>query len=493
MLLSDAARAHACGHGRRYHLGRWLRACVVVVLLAAVAGAGAIVAPVATPRAAADVTITLDGHGYGHGIGLSQWGAYGYAVEDEFSWPYTEILDHYYGGTIAGTVPVDTVITVRLQALDNAQTAVVSATGRLVVDGVPGGPWKSVVARETATGYSVWGNADAEVCPSTGSLSGNWSAPTAVNTSVTIRTQANSSTATDYSALASVCAPNGSLRAYRGVIRAINDANGLARTVNEVPVEQYLRSVIAKEMSPSWGAAGDGKGMEALKAQAVAARSYGLAENRYTYAKTCDSTSCQAYYGAATRTSVGSGFSQVEYPLTDQAVLDTAGIVRRVATDPWPIAYTMFSASSGGWTAPGTSSLAPFPAVIDGGDDTAPNPNHDWSATLTGNAIAAKYPTIGSFTSLEVLARNGYGDWGGRVTSLRVAGTSGSVTVTGDAFRSAMGLKSNWFNVRGSAPLDRCADLVPPAAAPVAAGGLVSPADPDGLLPALRCIWPVAG
>lgn len=465
-----------------------------MALLGSVAGAGTVVAPVATPEAVADVTITLDGHGYGHGIGLSQWGAYGYAVDH--SWSSTQILDHYYGGTVSGTVPVDTVITVRLQAIDNAQTAVTSASGGLVVDGVGGGPWKSVVARESSNGvYSVWARADAESCPSSGSLSGSWTlVASGVTPSVTIRTQADSNTATDYRALASVCAPDGSLRAYRGAIRAINGSDGENRTVNEVPVEQYLRSVIAKEMSPSWGAAGGGNGLQALQAQAVAARSYGLAENRYTYAKTCDSTACQAYYGAATRTSVGSGFTQVEYPNTDNAVLATAGVVRRVAgVVGQPIAYTMFSASSGGWTAAGTSSLAPFAAVIDDGDDTTPNTSHDWSVAFTGSAIAAKYPAIGSFTSLEVLARNGLGEWGGRVTSIRVAGTGGAVTVSGDSFRSTMGLKSNWFNVRGSAPLDRCLDLVPPVLTPVAPGGLVSPADPAGLVPAVRCIWPYVG
>ena len=75
----------------------------------------------------ADVSIILDGHGYGHGIGLSQWGAYGYAVD--LGWSSAKILDHYYGGTVAGSVPLDTAVSVRLQAIDNLQTAVVSGTG----------------------------------------------------------------------------------------------------------------------------------------------------------------------------------------------------------------------------------------------------------------------------------------------------------------------------------------------------------------------------
>jgi stage II sporulation protein D len=55
-------------------------------------------------------------------------------------------------------------------------------------------------------------------------------------------------------------------RTYRGVMLLIPDAGGL-RIVNEVPIEEYLYSVVASEVSPSWP-------IEALKAQAVAARTY---------------------------------------------------------------------------------------------------------------------------------------------------------------------------------------------------------------------------
>ena len=80
--------------------------------------------------------------------------------------------------------------------------------------------------------------------------------------------------------------------------------------------------------------------------------------------------------------------------------------------------------------------------------DKALNPRHNWIATISGATISAKYPTIGTFLSITILARNGFGEWGGRVTSLRVNGTAGSVTVTGDSFRSAFGLTSTWFNSR---------------------------------------------
>src|SRR5215207_7229065 len=68
-------------------------------------------------RVEAAASITLDGHGYGHGVGLSQYGALGYAVNS--GWSSAQILDHYYGGTVASTAP-NSDMTVRLAARDGA-------------------------------------------------------------------------------------------------------------------------------------------------------------------------------------------------------------------------------------------------------------------------------------------------------------------------------------------------------------------------------------
>lgn len=395
----------------------------------------------------------------------------------DHGWSATQILEHYYGNTVAGTVPPDTTIAVKLSKLDDLQTAVVTQNGGLLVDGVDGGPWKSVLAREVSPSvYAVWARSDAQVCPS---LDGDpvdtgWTlvAP-AVATQVNIRPEADPAT-TELSELAAVCEPGGVVRSYRGLIRAVNGSIGENRTVNELPIEQYLRAVVAKEVSPGWAIAGGGRGAQALQAQAVAARSYGLAENRYTYARTCDLT-CQYYLGAASRPSTQSTtYTAVEHPATDAAVLATAGAVRRLAGGR--MALTMFAASSGGWTKPGPtdpSSLLPFPAVIDEGDSTALNPAYNWTVTIQGATFAAKYPAIGTFVGMTVLTRNGLGDWGGRVDTVELTGSAGKVTITGDKFRSAFGLKSDWFNVRGSIPVDPCfgrnapplGSVQPPAAA----------------------------
>jgi SpoIID/LytB domain protein len=465
-----------------------MRRARVLSALALVASAVQGLGTVAPVHAAADVQVVLDGHGNGHGIGMSQWGAYGYAVDD--GWTAAQILDHYYSGTVAGTVALDTVVKVRLQNLDGAQTAVSVQTGELIVDGLAAGGWHSVLVRETSAGhYSVWVRPDLVRCPSTDPLAdpatSGWSL--AVNntaTTVSVHTLADSTAISDPTQLAAVCEPSGTLRWYRGTLTTVNDATGGNHTLSVLPVEQYLRTVIAMEMSPGWAAAGGGKGAQALQAQAVAARSYALANQGASYYDTCDQ-SCQAYFGVAFQPSGGS-VRQVDSAATDAAVLATAGMVRRVGVVAGAIALTMFSASNGGWSAVNNHPLTPFAAEQDDGDGTTSNPYHSWTVTLSGSAIAAKYPAIGTFVALDVLSRNGFGEWGGRVQSLSVVGTAGSVTVTGSAFRSAMGLRDTWFNPRGSATLaELCLGRVPPPVTAVAAaapGARFTPLAPSRLI-----------
>ena len=399
---------------------------------------------------AGPASVVVDGHGYGHGIGLSQYGALGYAID--YGWTSAQILDHYYGATVAATAP-NTDITVRLSAHDNAvQTAVVHDKGALVVDGVPGGPWRSLVARETTDGrYAVWGRSDASVCPSPAANvadpASGWSLVLGDAGSVTIRPATDTSASADIGDLIGLCEPaTGRVRSYRGSIRAVNTATGANRTVSQLPVEQYIRSVVGGEVSWGWAALGGGRGAQALQAQAVAARSYGLAENKDATAKTCDNV-CQTYRGAAFRTGIGGSLVAQEFAATDAAVAATNGVVRRVGSSEGAVAYTMYSSSSGGHTAPSTLG---FPAVVDAGDAVAGNAGHSWSTTIAASAIEAAYPAIGTFNGISVLTRDGNGDWGGRVLDMRIDGTAGSVAITGSVFRSKLGLKSNWFNVRGS-------------------------------------------
>jgi len=443
--------------------------------------AGAVIVPRGESSAEAGTTITLDGHGYGHGIGLSQYGALGYAIN--FGWSATQILDHYYGGTVSSTAPPSD-MTVRITALDNQQTAVVHDEGAAVVEGytpAPGQPaaWRALVAREFAQGhYRVWGRVDGNVCPGTGDNlddpAAGWSVVIADQpTSVTFRPLADTSGSGDPSDLLGLCEPaTGRVRYYRGSLRAINNSVGANRTVNQVPLEQYLRSVVGGEVSTGWAALGNGNGAEALRAQAVAARSYGLSENKESIAKTCDNI-CQTYRGAGYRSGVGGAFVAQEFAQTDAAVAATAGVVRRYGSDAGAIAYTMFSSSSGGFTAQNPFGFTP---VVDEGDAVAGNGGHTWTKTIDSSTIEQAYPTIGTYTRITVTSREGNGEWGGRVLSMNVTGTNATVTVTGAAFRSALGLKSSWFQVRGSSD-DPGPSTPTPASDPAA--GLCNGRDAD--------------
>ena len=234
-----------------------------------------------------------------------------------------------------------------------------------------------------------------------------------------------------------LCQPGPSIEMH-GSLTALATSTEQARTVNTLPLEQYVADVAPSESPSAWAALGgpgpQGQywGFQQSEAQTVAARSYVEANplGYGGYADTCDQT-CQSYPGMKNET-----------PRSVLAAQDTAGQVM-VINGTRTVATTEYSASSGGYSAG-----AQFPAVVDAGDAvcisaSVCNPNHDWSVTLTAASIDAAYPAIGAFSSLVVTSRNGLGDFGGRVNQLTLTGTGGSVSVTGSAFAAAFNLQSH--------------------------------------------------
>jgi peptidoglycan hydrolase-like amidase len=395
------------------------------------------------------VALVIEGVGFGHGRGMSQWGAYGWAVNYGQTWQW--ILDHYYGGTTLGSVSTSSRIRVRLVAHDDDPTVgVISTTSRAMWGGTG---YPAVQARQTATPgrYDVYTSATVG-CPGTATTgwtlrSSNVAGPITFTTNL-------AETATPAGNVLGLCNSDGSVTHYRGSIQLVRDSAGANRVVNDINVENYIRGVISREVSTSWGNAGGGAGMNALRAQAVAARSYGVSQNRYVnqggYATTCDSTACQAYGGAARRpsptaaTSSGgtceSGNATFECANTNQAVTDTAGRVRRFANGS--VAATEFSASNGPRTAGGT-----FPAVDDPADDVAANPNHRWTRIVDAHLVASAFG-LGQITSAftepdPTMPFDGV--WDNRV---RIVGTTGTRTFSALDFRSTYGFPSHGFVIR---------------------------------------------
>ncbi len=409
------------------------------------------------------IAIQIEGRGYGHGRGMSQYGSYGYATV--YGWSWDQILNFYYGGatgnTLGSLADPGQEMTTWLSAMNNAQTAVISDanTALFLQDPAPGRTWGSLVAREVANRvYRVWGTQERR-CATAGAdpASEGFTLIGDVQNVVSFTTTVGADPAAAPSQLIGLCEPRTGttkfkIRYYRGEIRAVNNSRGENRTINAASIENYLRGVVPRESPAEWGAAAGGAGINALRAQAVAARSYSATENRYAgLARTCDTQDCQVYGGAMLRESINANPTALEHPYTDQAVAETAGVV--VLTPKGLPARTEFTSSNGGRTAGGT-----FPAQADPGD-LASDPVNSllvWTRIFSAAAVQAKYPSVGTLTSVVTNHDGLGGDWNGYASSVTINGTAGSVTVTGWAFKTAFDIPAPWFETTSivSAPFD---------------------------------------
>ena len=405
--------------------------------------AAALVGPALPAGAQVTTAIDFAGRGWGHGRGMGQYGALGYAVDH--GWDHTRILGHYYSNTTM-TQTGQPQMTVALTWPETSTMLVQQERGNLKV--VAGGVEVTGPTPGTAKGVNVervgTNLFQVQTGPGCGGPWSNAGGPVPGPISV----QPTAESGNDHTTMLQVCGTIG-VRWYRGTIEAVEHNSGRA-TVNRVALEDYIRGVVPRESPASWGDLGGGRGMEALKAQAVAARSYALAESRGAQygAQTCDTTACQVYLGRAEEVN-GRGFKHLEDPRTDTAVAQTAGNIRTLNGQPAGTpARTEFSSSTGGYTAGGV-----FPAVPDDGDDIAANPNHTWRSSLPASYFEAKWPGRGRLVDLRIKSRNGLGADGGRVTSVDIVFEGGTVsvgnaanpTVGGEQVRGALGLKSDWF------------------------------------------------
>jgi hypothetical protein len=405
-----------------------ISAALIATLVSAFGGPAAqvVAAPAGNDQV---VAFIARGVGNGHGRGLSQWGAYGRAVNGGQSW--TQILDAYYGGTTMG-VRTDPELRVRLLDWDNATSlAVISASSQA--------RWQSSIndygaLQAVDTGNNTFNiySSPTPACPGDAGATFTLVALGQPGP-ITFSTPVDPAGAAPASVLG-VCGAGGSVRHYRGEVSLLDIAGG-NRVVNQLDVEQYLRGVIPREVAATWGSAGGGTGMQALMAQAVAARSYGMAQARYTYADTCDSSSCQVYGGAATRPMATSGAAVLEHPLTDQAVAATAGTVRLSGST---IVSTEFSASNGPRTAGGT-----FPVVDDPWDDVPGNPLHRWTRIIDADAVASTYglPNADGIATVHDASSIYDGIWSNKLTR------NGANLVSALTFRNDFGLPSHGFDL----------------------------------------------
>lgn len=226
---------------------------------------------------------------------------------------------------------------------------------------------------------------------------------------------------------------------YRGGVQFKRIDGGNLTVINIVNLEEYLYSVIGKEMSPSWN-------LEALKAQAVCAR--GFAISNYTkfssYGFNLDNTtSSQVYNGVSTETES-----------TRRAVDETRGQVLKYDGQ---IIQSVYCASMGGATASAENVWGSPYSYLVSVSDPYENPQeataYSWSTVLTAEEIksclAGSGVNIGDITNVEIVSQ----DAAGYVTELLFTGTNGTHTVKKSACRSVFNgkLKSQRYTIAETA------------------------------------------
>lgn len=393
--------------------------------LTSLVGASALVLTGAALPAKADDAVTppdqkviVNGAGWGHGKGMSQYGAAGAAKQ---GLSYDKIIAFYYTGTTLGSLPKGNTMRVWITADTDSGLHFRPAAGLQVYDtaghkvNLPTSSkytkWR--ISRRGTSRVLYYRNAAGKYVTYKSKLSAKrswWVTNTKTGT-------------------VKLAMPNGSTRTYSGRM-ALRFKGSSAVTVNYLSMETYLRSVVPAEMPASWAS-------EALKAQAVAARTYAAKERQakpagYIY-DICDTSACQVYKDNSTR-----------YASTDTAIAATAN---KVVLYKGALALTQFSSSNGGWAA----SYIGLPYLSAKQDPY--DPVRTWTKTITASSLQKAYPSIGAFTTIQVTTRTGVGPFNGqgRALLVKISGTAGSITVSGGSFKSKFGLKETLFSFTTSA------------------------------------------
>jgi SpoIID/LytB domain protein len=349
--------------------------------------AGVLSGSLLAPRAEGASTLAVCGSGFGHGVGLSQWGAYGRA---EAGQSHATILRAYYKGASLKRYPTDPAVRVLLAdaPLSGSRGVTVPSGGKARL-----GSGDAVASLGPGT-YAVRlvdGRYRVENVR-TGRVYGPYRSPVV------------------FQPVSGLLRAGG--KAYRGTM-TVRVSGSRLLLVNRLPLERYVRGVVANEMPASWH-------REALEAQAVAARSYARAMKRSGafdfYADTRD----QVYGGASSETA-----------RTNGAVSETARVV--ATYDGQPIT-AFFSSSNGGFSEASAYVYSPAPylkATRDADGSGRPyearvrSPWTRWTGTLDPDGSPEL--GVGNVTGARVLERSP----SGRVTKMEVTGTRGKKTISG--------------------------------------------------------------
>jgi stage II sporulation protein D len=280
----------------------------------------------------------IKGGGWGHGLGMSQYGAYGQALEGR---GYRTILSHYYRNTTLG------------QAGGRVRVLLLASVGSSTFSGADRVGSKSINANRNYTVARSGGR-------------------------IVVRTRSGKRVARS-SGVLRVTGPNGLVSVsgkgtYRDAIEYRPGLSGGVTAVNRVELENYIRGVVPNESPASWP-------LEALKAQAVAARSYALGTGTGNAVFDHYDTAASQVYG---------GYSS-ENSRTNRAVARTSGDVLKHNGN---VIVAYFHSTSGGHTENNENIFggSPLPYIRGVNDPwDRHSPYHRWrlsySARGLGNAL----------------------------------------------------------------------------------------------------------
>jgi stage II sporulation protein D len=342
---------------------------------------------VLVPATLADASWKVKGRGFGHGVGLSQYGAYGFAKHGR---SYKQILDHYYAHTKVGKVRGGKV---RVLLDQGAGSVGFSGAARACGERIKPAADYTFVASGGGVELRKAGGGRVTGCGKEGIASDR------------------------------VIKIAGKGR-YRGSLVASASGGGL-QVINKLPLEDYVRGVVPNEVPSSWPA-------EALRAQAVVARSYGTATERSGPFDHYDDTRSQVYGGFDSETKA-----------TNKAVAATRGEVVKYRGRT---AVTYYFSTSGGRTEnsefgfSGGERVPYLKSVKDPYDDASPV--HSWTETYSDEEMESELTALfsGKLQRIEIIETGK----SPRIVRARIVGSSGSETITGDTLRARLGLRSTW-------------------------------------------------
>jgi stage II sporulation protein D len=368
---------------------------LLAALLAPVATATAGAAPAPAPQptgplaGVAASALVAEGGGWGHGVGMSQWGAEGYAQHGK---RYRWILGHYYRGA-----------KVTKLRRTRAVRVLLDTSGPVTITGATRAGGRTLNPR---TAYRA-------------SVAGSQIALRGGGRTIRIAQKAPVSGRPTVGV--------GGKGRYRGALLLSKAPSGDLRVVNRIGLEDYMRAVVPHEAYSTWRP-------EALKAQAVAARTYSIAVVKTDSPDFdhYDDTRSHAYAGVARETAA-----------TDAAVRATRN---EVITYRGEIVPAYYHSSSGGHTEdvevgfPGAQPAPYLVGVEDRYDDVRGNGNHRWLRRIPLATAESRLRSAGllsgSLLGIEVLRRGA----SPRIAAARVLGSGGTETVDGDDLKQALGL-----------------------------------------------------